>query len=97
MTRSKHKTKLAEVEALVAGDRDLMKSLLREALQEVLEGEMTEFLPSQYHYARSAQLDVPLIYVQRGMSSGGCPGRDPRDRCREANGPAIIHTLMEVD
>jgi len=44
MTRSKHKTKLAGVEALVAGDRDLMKSLLREALQEVLEGEMTEFL-----------------------------------------------------
>ncbi len=76
MTRSKHKTKLAGVEALVAGDRDLMKSLLREALQEVLEGEMTEFLPSQYHYARSAQLDVPLVYVQRGMSSGGCPAGD---------------------
>ena len=39
MTTSKRNTKRAAVEA-VAGDRDLMK----EALQEVLEGEMTEFL-----------------------------------------------------
>jgi hypothetical protein len=28
----------------VAGDRDLMKALMKEALQEVLEGEMSEFL-----------------------------------------------------
>ena len=43
MTTRKHKTKLSAVEA-VAGDRDLMKALMKEALQEVLEGEMTEFL-----------------------------------------------------
>jgi transposase-like protein len=42
-TRKKHKAKLLAVEA-VAGDRDLMKALMKEALQEVLEGEMTEFL-----------------------------------------------------
>lgn len=41
---SKHKSKLNRTEALIAGDRDLMKSLLKEALQEVLEGELTEFL-----------------------------------------------------
>jgi transposase-like protein len=28
----------------VVDDRDLMKSLMKEALQQVLEGEMTEFL-----------------------------------------------------
>ncbi|MEW5790724.1 MAG: IS256 family transposase, partial [Pseudomonadota bacterium] len=43
MTKKEHKTKLSAVEA-VAGDRDLMKALLRETLQEVLEGEMTELL-----------------------------------------------------
>jgi len=42
-TRKKHKTKLLAVEA-VAGDRDLMKALMKEALQEMLEGEMSEFL-----------------------------------------------------
>jgi hypothetical protein len=42
-TRKKHKAKLLAVEA-VAGDRDLMKALMKEALQEVLEGEMTECL-----------------------------------------------------
>ena len=29
---------------VVAGDRDLMKALMKEALQEVLDSEMTEFL-----------------------------------------------------
>ena len=43
-TTIKRNTKRTSVEAMVAGDRDLMKSLLKEALQEVLEGEMTEFL-----------------------------------------------------
>jgi len=45
-TRKKHKAKLLAVEA-VAGDRDLMKALkalMKEALQEVLEGEMTDCL-----------------------------------------------------
>ena len=44
MTTIKRNTKRTSVEALVAGDRDLMKLLMKEALQEVLEGEMTEFL-----------------------------------------------------
>lgn len=43
MTVKEHKTKLSLVE-LVAGERDLLKDLMREALQTVLEGEMTEFL-----------------------------------------------------
>ena len=43
MTVKKRNTKLSAKEA-VAEDRDLMKALLKEALQEVLEGEMTELL-----------------------------------------------------
>jgi transposase-like protein len=41
--RKKHKTRLLAVEA-VAGHGDLMKALMKEALQEVLEGETSEFL-----------------------------------------------------
>lgn len=39
MTTRERSTKLSAVEG-VAGDRDLMKALMKEALQEVLEGEM---------------------------------------------------------
>jgi len=42
MTKREHKTKLSAVESLVSEDRDLLKALPREMLQEVLDGEMTE-------------------------------------------------------
>jgi hypothetical protein len=62
MTKSKeHKTKLLAVEA-VAGDRDRMKALMKEALQEVLEGEMSEFLgaaPGE-HRRKAARVTVQL-------------------------------------
>jgi transposase-like protein len=41
-TRRRHPSVTA-MEAVV-DDRDLMKSLMKEALQQVLEGEMTQFL-----------------------------------------------------
>ncbi len=44
MTEREHKAKLSLVETLVTKDRDLMKVLMKEARQEVLEGEMTEHL-----------------------------------------------------
>lgn len=40
MATKERNTKLSAVEA-VAGDRDLVKGLMKEALQEVLAGEMT--------------------------------------------------------
>jgi transposase-like protein len=44
MTTRKRNTKLMPAEALLAGDRDSLKQAVKDALQEVLEGEMTEFL-----------------------------------------------------
>lgn len=43
MTMKEHKTKLSLVE-LFSDEKDVLKELMREALQTVLEGEMTEFL-----------------------------------------------------
>lgn len=43
MTMKEHKTKLSLVE-LFTSEKDVLKDLMREALQTVLEGEMTEFL-----------------------------------------------------
>ena len=81
MTTSKHKTKLSAVEA-VAGDRDLMKALMKEALQEVLEGEMTQFLgaaPSERSEGRSG---YRAGYYGRSLVTriGKLELREPRDR-----------------
>ena len=42
MTKTKRKTKSAAAKDWVASDQELMKALVRDALQEILEAEMTE-------------------------------------------------------
>ena len=44
MTVKKHSANTIDLKALMAEDKDLMKSLMKEALQEVLEAEMTGHL-----------------------------------------------------
>ena len=44
MTTTKRTAVSETVKELVTGDRDLMKALMKEALQEVLEAEMSEIL-----------------------------------------------------
>ena len=45
MTARQHSANWIDLKALVAKDRDLMKALMKEALQEVLETEMTVTAP----------------------------------------------------
>ena len=47
MTRSKDKTRLEEVKALLAEDRDFLRPLVQAVLQELLEAEMTEALGAE--------------------------------------------------
>ena len=44
MATEKRRRKLPALASRVSDDRDLMEAVLREVVQEVLEGEMTEFL-----------------------------------------------------
>jgi transposase-like protein len=82
MTTKEHKTKLSLVETLVTGDRDLMKGLLREALQEVLEGEMTEFLGAGVGERTDSRTGYRAGYYSRGLVTriGKLELRVPRDR-----------------
>lgn len=82
MTTKKRNTKLAAVEALVAGERDLMKGLLKEALQEVLEGEMTEFLGAAPGERTESRNGYRAGYYSRGLVTriGKLELRVPRDR-----------------
>ena len=81
MTTKKHKTKLSAVEA-VAGDRDLMKALMKEALQEVLEGEMSEFLGAAPGERTESRNGYRAGYYSRNLVTriGKLELRVPRDR-----------------
>lgn len=84
MTTRKHKTKLSAAEA-VAGDRDLMKALMKEALQEVLEGEMTEFLGAASGERTEGRTGYRAGYYGRSLVTriGKLELRVPRDRSGE--------------
>jgi putative transposase len=81
MTTRKRNTKLKAAEA-VAGDRDLMKALMKEALQEVLEGEMTEFLGAAPGERTEARGGYRSGYYGRNLVTriGKLELRVPRDR-----------------
>lgn len=85
MTTSKSNTVSLSAKEWVSGDRDLMKALMKEALQEVLEAEMTEFLgaaPSERSETRSG---YRAGYYHRGLVTriGKLELRVPRDRSGE--------------
>jgi putative transposase len=82
MTKSKeHKTKLSAVEA-VAGDRDRIKALMKEALQEVLEGEMSEFLGAAPGQRTERRTGYRAAYYSGSLITqiGKLAMRVPRDR-----------------
>lgn len=82
MTMKDHKTKLGLAETLVSGDPQLLKGLLREALQEVLEGEMTEFLGAEPGERTTQRQGYRSGYYSRSLVTriGKLELRVPRDR-----------------
>lgn len=84
MTTRKRNTKRSAVE-VVAGDRDLMKALMKEALQEVLEGEMTEFLGAAPGERTDGRQGYRAGYYGRNLVTriGKLELRIPRDRSGE--------------
>lgn len=85
MTRTKRTVSRERVKDVVASDRDLMKALMKEALQEVLEGEMTEFLGAGPHERAEARSGYRAGYYARGLVTriGKLELRVPRDRSGE--------------
>ena len=69
MTTRHRNTKLSAEEA-VAGDRDLLKGLMKEALQEVLEGEMSEFLGAAPGERTAARSGYRAGYYSRSLVRG---------------------------
>ena len=81
-TRAKPSATSSGIEALVAGDRDVMKPLMREALQEFLEAEMSEALGAASGERTASRLGYRAGYYSRGLVTriGKLELRVPRDR-----------------
>lgn len=82
MATIKRSSKGTTVEALVASDPDLMKALMKQALQEVLEGEMTELLGAAPGERTDSRQGYRAGYYSRGLVTriGKLELRVPRDR-----------------
>ena len=82
MTVRKHSANPMDLKALVAEDRDLMKALMKEALQEVLEAEMTELLGAGPHEREAGRQGYRAGHYERGLVTriGKLELRVPRDR-----------------
>jgi transposase-like protein len=71
-TRAKRSAKSVQIEALLGGDRELLKGLVKESLQEVLEGEMTETLGAGARAVNSTERRR-----RPESQESTCVGRDP--------------------
>lgn len=85
MTTRKHKAKLLPVEAMLAGDEDFLKQAIKDAMQAVLEGEMTELLGAAPAERTEARNGYRAGYYSRGLVTriGKLELRVPRDRSGE--------------
>ena len=85
MTERKLKPVRPRLEALMAQDRDLLKALVKEALDQLLQAEMTEFLGAGPGERNAARSGYRAGYYERGLITrvGKIELRVPRDRSGE--------------
>src|ERR1700746_1441110 len=82
MTEKKGKSGIIDVKALLAGDEEFLRALVRTALQEVLEAEMTEALGAEKSERAGGRLGYRLGYYGRTLITriGKLELRVPQDR-----------------
>ena len=82
MTERKGKTRTIDVKALLAGDEEFLRALVRTALQEVLELEMTQALGAEKGERTTDRLGYRSGYYGRTLTTriGKLELRVPQDR-----------------
>ena len=82
MTVKKHSANPIDLKGLVTEDRDFLKTLMKQALQEVLEIEMTELLGAGPHERHEHRQGYRAGHYERGLVTriGKLELRVPRDR-----------------
>ena len=87
MTKRQGKSGTIDVKALLAEDEEFLRVLVRAALQEVLEAEMTEALGAEKGERSADRLDYRSGYYGRTLITrvGKLELRVPQDRLRRAS------------
>lgn len=82
MTDTKHSRRLADINTLLVEEPDMMRALLKEVLQEVIDTEMTEFLGAERNERSVGRNWYRSGYYSRGSVTriGKLELRVPRDR-----------------
>src|SRR6202007_644118 len=82
MTKRQGKSGTIDVKALLAGDEEFLRALVRTALQEVLEAEMTEALGAEKGERSAGRLGYRSGYYSRTLITriGKLELRVPQDR-----------------
>src|ERR1700751_4342672 len=82
ITEKKGKSGIIDVKALLAGDEEFLRALVRTALQEVLEAEMTEALGAEKGERSAGRLGYRSGYYSRTLITriGKLELRVPQDR-----------------
>src|SRR5271163_4827855 len=82
MTKKEHKVERADLKALVVGDRDFLRQLIRATLQEVLEAEMTDALGAAKSERTTGRHGYRSGYYERSLITrvGKLELRIPQDR-----------------
>ena len=86
MTKRQGKSGTIDVKALLSEDEEFLRALVRTALQEVLEAEMTEALGAERANGRRAGLQLRLVHTAgfaryaQGAGFRLCPRRARRSR-----------------
>jgi putative transposase len=85
MTERKLKAVRPRLEALVAQDQDLLKALVKEALDQILQAEMTDSLGAAAGERNATRNGYRAGYYERGLVTrvGKIELRIPRDRSGE--------------
>ena len=108
MTERKLKAVGPRLEALVAQDRDLLKALVKEALDQILQAEMSEHLGAEPGERIATRVGYRAGYYERGLVTrvGKIELRVPRDRSGEfstalferfqRSEKALVSTLVEM-
>lgn len=81
-TRTKRSAKTSKIEALISEDQELLKTLVKASLEEVLEAEMTEALGASSGERTAGRMGYRAGYYSRGLVTriGKLELRVPRDR-----------------
>ena len=81
-TRAKRSAKSRQIEALIGSDPEVLKRLVKESLQEVLEAEMSEALGASSGERTVDRVGYRSGYYSRGLVTriGKLELRVPRDR-----------------